>query len=190
MNNRRITLTLGAAGAGLLAAAFFHTAVAFADSMFYPIGPEEHEILWKFLPNLEISSGTQEFGVLDAGIVGDPTVGTIDAKVINTDFFGVTNSEDVVTSDLTGTTGVATVGSFYDTTIFGDTGYENVFTDITTIGGTAPSIIDTFDTPYGDFTIPLVVDGATTATSASADGLGTSAADLLASIAADLGSLF
>jgi hypothetical protein len=184
VNHRRITLTLGAAGGGLLAAAFFHTAVAFADPEFYPIGPEAPEITWKFLPNLEISTGTQEFGV------GDPTVGTVDAEVINSDFFGVTISGYVITADLTGGMGDPIIGSTYDTTVFGDTGYENVFTDIATVGGTV-SIIDTFDTPYGDFTIPLLVfDGATSAATASTDGLGTSAADSLAGIAASLGSLF
>ena len=41
MNSRRITLTLGAAGGGLLAAAFLQTAVAFADTTDFvsPVGP-------------------------------------------------------------------------------------------------------------------------------------------------------
>jgi hypothetical protein len=41
MNSSRITLTLGAAGGGLLAAAFLQTAVAFADTtgLVSPVGP-------------------------------------------------------------------------------------------------------------------------------------------------------
>jgi hypothetical protein len=197
----------GTAAGVLLAAAFLQTAVAFADTDVFslvPVGPETVEATYDFLPGvLEISSGTQEFDLDDPSIAGDPTVGTVDADVINTDFLGVTNSEFVVTSDLTDTTGEPAVGSVYDTTIFGDTGYHNVFTEVLTVGATVPSVTDTFDTPYGDYTARVALHllsfywhdnaalfASTAATTATTDGLGTSSADGLASIVADLGSVF
>ncbi len=107
----------------------------------------------------DISTGTQEFDVIETSITGDPTVGTFDASVIDTDILGVTNSEYGVTSDLTGTTGDPTVGSLYDTLTFDNSGYSIVLTDIpsTTAGG-APDITGAVDTPHGDYTLPPVVD--------------------------------
>jgi hypothetical protein len=196
MKSRRITL-----GAALLAAAFLQAAVASADptdvSSWVAAGPEAVTATDVVLPDLfEISTGTQVFDVDDPGIAGDPTVGTVDAEVTSTDILGVSNSEDVVASDLTGTTGDPTVGSVYDTTTFGDTGYANVFTDVMTVGATAPSVSDTIDTPYGDYTMPLALhllgfywhdDAALIATT---DALGTSTSSGLAGIAAELGSVF
>jgi hypothetical protein len=199
---------LGTAAGAFLAAAFLQTAVAFADPTdgfsWVPVEPETVEATYNFLPGaLSISTGTQEFDLDDPGIAGDPTVGTVETDVTNTYILGVTNSEFVVTSDLTGTTGDPTVGSVYDTTNFGDTGYENVFTDVMTVGATAPSVTDTFESPYGDYTVAVALhllnfywhdDAALFATAAATtttpDGLGTSAADGLASIVADLGSVF
>jgi hypothetical protein len=199
---------VGTAAGAFLAAAFLQTAVAFADPTdvfsWVPVDPETVEATYNFLPGaLWISTGTQEFDLDDPGIAGDPTVGTVETDVTNTYILGVTNSEFVVSSDLTGTTGDPTVGSVYDTTIFGDTGYENVFTDVMTVGATAPSVTDTFETPYGDYTVAVALhllnfywhdDAALFATAAATtttpDGLGTSAADGLASIVADLGSVF
>jgi hypothetical protein len=200
---------LGTVAGALLAVAFLQTAVAFADPAdafsLVPVDPETVEATYNFLPGvLWISTGTQEFDLDDPSIAGDPTVGTVETDVTNTYILGVTNSEVIVTSDLTGTTGDPAVGSVYDTTIFGDTGYENVFTDVMTVGATTPSVTDTFETPYGDYTVAVVAlhllsfywhdDAAlfatTAATTATTDGFGTSAADGLASTVADLGSAF
>ena len=120
MNSRRITVTLGAAGGGLLAAAFLQTAVAFADTTDFvsPVGPSPGPIeeVFNFEPTGsetdvsttdlplglgDISTGTQEFDVIETSLTGEPTVGTFDASVTDTDILGVTNVEDVVTSDLT-----------------------------------------------------------------------------------------
>jgi hypothetical protein len=136
----------------------------------------------------DISTGTQEFDVINNSIAGDPTVGTFDASVTDTDILGVTNVEDGVTSDLTGTTGDPTVGSLYDTLTFDNSGYSIVLTDIpsTTAGG-APDITGAVDTPHGDYTLPPVVDtflldvvgadGTTAATGTAADTVGTAAID-------------
>jgi hypothetical protein len=148
----------------------------------------------------DISTGTQEFDVIDTSLTGDPTVGTFDASVTDTDILGVTNVEDVVTSDLTASltasTGDPTVGSLYDTTTFDNSGYSIVLTDIpsTTAGG-APDITGAVDTPFGDYTLPPALDsiladilgavgavgadGATAATGAAADTVGTAAIDSL-----------
>jgi hypothetical protein len=95
------------------------------------------------LPFYETSTGTEDFDVIDTTLTGDPTVGTFDARVTDTDILGVTNVEDVVTSDLTGATGDPTVGSIYDTTTFDSSGFENIFTEIpsATAGGAPPSQI-------------------------------------------------
>jgi hypothetical protein len=125
MDNRRIGLSLGAAGGGLLAAAFLQTAVAFADTPdlsggggFHGGSPEPTDVFTfdatgsetgvtttDDLPFYETSTGTQDFDVTDTTLTGDPTVGTFDATMTDTDILGVTNVEDVVTSDLTGATG-------------------------------------------------------------------------------------
>ena len=215
MNSRRITVTLGAAGGGLLAAAFLQTAVAFADTTDFvsPVGPSPGPIeeVFNFEPTGsetdvsttdlplglgDISTGTQEFDVIDTSLTGNPTVGTFDASVTDTDILGVTNVEDVVTSDLTASTGDPTVGSVYDTLTFDDSGYSIVLTDIpsTTAGGT-PDITGAFDTPHGDYTLPPVVDtllldivgaasgdGLTAGGGVTADGVGTAAIDGLTGV--------
>ena len=210
MNSRRITLTLGAAGGGLLAATFLRTAVAFADTTDFvsPVGPSPGPIgeVFNFEPTGsetdvsttdlplglgDISTGTQEFDVIETSLTGDPTVGTFDASVTDTDILGVTNVEDVVTSDLTGSTGDPTVGSVYDTLTFDNSGDSIVLTDIpsTTAGG-APDITGAVDTPHGDYTLPPVVDtllldivgaasgdGLTAGGGVTADTVGTAAID-------------
>jgi hypothetical protein len=139
----------------------------------------------------DISTGTQEFDVIETSLTGDPTVGTFDASVTDTDILGVTNAENVVTSDLTASTGDPTVGSVYDTLTFDNSGYSIVLTDIpsTTAGG-APDITGAFDTPHGDYTLPPVVDtllldivgaasgdGLTAGGGVTADTVGTAAID-------------
>jgi hypothetical protein len=178
MNSRRITLTLGAAGGGLLAAAFL-PAIAFAltitggggtitpgadDNFVYtPLGPETGVTTTGYLPYFGTSTGTEEFYVTDTSLTGDPTVGYADATVYDTDFFGLTNSDAVFTTDLTGpadvtgTTGDPEPGSFIDTYTFGG-GYSNVLTDITAVGGQTYDS-DVFYTPSGvDYTLPSFLD--------------------------------
>jgi hypothetical protein len=171
MNSSRITLTLGAAGGGLLAAAFLQTAVAFADTTglvspsptdvfnFEPTGSQTVTSSTDDLPFYETSTGTQDFDVIDSSITGDPTVGSFDATVTDTDILGVTNVEEVVTSDLTGTTGDPTVGSVYDTLTFDDSGYSIVLTDIPSTTAGQALWISTLglDTPFGDYTLPSPV---------------------------------
>lgn len=206
MSSRRITLTLGAAGGGLLAAAFL-PAIAFAltiinppppttitpgadDHFVYtPLGPETGVTTTGDLPYFGTSTGTEEFYVTDTSLTGEPTVGYADATVTDTDFFGLTNSDAVFTTDLpgptdvTGTTGDPEPGSFIDTYTYGDTGDYNVLTHITAVGGQTYDS-DVFYTPSGDYTLPawldtLLVDildpGA--ASGAAADSVGTSAVD-------------
>jgi hypothetical protein len=209
---KMLTITLGAAGGGLLAAAFLQTAVAFADTTDFvsPVGPSPGpgpiEGVFNFEPTGsetdvsttdlslglgDISTGTQEFDVIETSLTGDPTVGTFDASVTDTDILGVTNTEDQVTSDLTGTTGDPTVGSVYDTLTFDNSGDSIVLTDIpsTTAGG-APDITGALDTPHGDYTLPPAVDtllldfvgaasadGLTAGGGVTADTVGTAAID-------------
>ena len=148
----------------------------------------------------DISTGTQEFDVINTSLTGDPTVGTFDASVTDTDILGVTNVEDVVTSDLTASltasTGDPTVGSLYDTITFDNSGYSIILTDIpsTTAGG-APDITGAIDTPHGDYTLPPVVDtflldivgaasgdGLTAGGGVTADTVGTAAIDGLTGV--------
>jgi hypothetical protein len=143
----------------------------------------------------DISTGTQEFDVIETSLTGDPTVGTFDASLTDTDILGVTNVEDVVTSDLTASltasTGDPIVGSVYDTLTFDSSGYSIVLTDIpsATAGG-APDITGAVDTPHGDYTLPPAVDtllldivgaasgdGLTAGGGATADSVGTAAID-------------
>src|ERR1700761_3418674 len=139
----------------------------------------------------DISTGTQDFDVIDTSLTGNPTVGTFDASVTDTDILGVTNVEDVVTSDLTASTGDPAVGSLYDTLTFDNSGYSIVLTDIpsTTAGG-APDVTGAIDTPHGDYTLPPVVgpcpldlagaaggDGPPAGAGLSADSVGTAAID-------------
>jgi hypothetical protein len=168
MNTRRITLALGAAGGGLLAAAFLPMAVAFADNFDYT---QETG----YTPTTEYTAGDpplyqsvlgyDRFDWVDEthSTTNNPdVVGTFNADTYYTSTsWGWSNSELLVDDAQGGPTGTAPeVGSVIDTTNFGS-GFENVYTDLVGAGTNGANLItDVFDTPFGDFTIPTTFDAA------------------------------
>jgi hypothetical protein len=166
MNPRRIALTLGATGGGLLAAAFLPMAAAFADDYDYIQDPN-------YTPVAEYTDGTppldqhvlgyDKFDWVDEtqSTAGNPdVVGTFNADTNQlTTAMGFSNEELLVDSaGLSGTH--PEVGSVFDVANFGG-GFENIYSDLVGAGtGGANLITDVFDTPFGDFTIPTMFDAA------------------------------
>jgi hypothetical protein len=98
--------------------------------------------------------GTQNFDYTNS----DGLTGQFTADVTNTlDMFNDSTETVLVTS---GTDPDAPVGSVFETVTFGDTGLENVYTDIVSATGGADTITDTLVTPLGDFTLPNTFDAA------------------------------
>ena len=88
------------------------------------------------------------------------TVRTFDADVTTTlDGFGDSTETVLVTKELTGAD-APTVGSTFETVTWGDTGYENIYSDIASTAAGGDMISDTLVTPFGDFSIPLALDAA------------------------------
>ena len=86
--------------------------------------------------------------------------GSFDADVTSTlDGFGDSTETVLVTKDLTGAD-APTVGSTFETVTWGDTGYENIYSDIASTAAGGDVISDTLVTPFGDFSIPLALDAA------------------------------
>jgi hypothetical protein len=86
--------------------------------------------------------------------------GSFDADVTNTsDAFGDSTETVLVTKDLTGAD-APPVGSTFETVTWGDTGYENIYSDIASTSAGGDVISDTLVTPFGDFSIPLALDAA------------------------------
>ena len=172
MHRRRLTRALGAAAGGLLGAAFLPAAAAFADDYDIVPDPNSTEVvtgyygLYTALPALDGSAlGYQTFDVDDTTF--GTVVGTFDADESTTSgvFFRGTNDEILVTSDVSGTTGtgagdVPPVGSVLDTFTFGDTGFGNIYSTLTSTTSGVDTISDTFVTPFGDYTTPIVFDAA------------------------------
>jgi hypothetical protein len=175
---RRIVRTLGAAAGGLLGATFFPVAAAFADDYQIQPDPSSTETLTgvygleNTAPPAESGSiqGYQEFEVLDT--TTKQVVGTFYADESNSvDIAGDTNSEVLVTSDLTGTVGTAAgdtpaVGSVIDSYTYagGDSGY--VYSDlVSTTPGGANVISDTDVSSSGDSAVPITFDAAWAETS-------------------------
>jgi hypothetical protein len=157
MMNRRITLTVGATAAALLAAAFLSAAVAFADDTFtlVPDGPEVITSASGYAPFYQDTVGT---AVFDAN-QGNPfvTLGEFNAEVNTvTTSWGYENQEIVDTGGQLGGLTVPT-GSIFDFTNFGG-GFENEYSDIVGTMGAPNTITDTFITPFGDFNIPTMFD--------------------------------
>lgn len=164
----RITLSLGAAGGGLLAAAFLPMAVAFADEF-------DYTQVTSYTPVTEYTAGIpplyqsvigyDRFDWVDQtqSTPGSPdVVGAFNADTYNTSTsWGWTNSELLVDGAQGGPTGAAPeIGSVIDTTNFGG-GFENIYTDLVGAGaGGANLITDVFNTPFGDFAIPTTFDAA------------------------------
>lgn len=181
MNRRCITRTVGAVAGGLLGAAFLPTAIACADDYTIIPDPGSTEVITGLYglqtapPAVEGSvQGYQTFEITGTG-------GTFGADESNaTDMFGNVNEELLVTST-SGAVGTAAgdvppVGSVFDYSSFGDSGYANVYSDLasTTPGGDV--ITDTLVTPFGDINIPVTLDAAAGLPTALADApLGTTA---------------
>jgi hypothetical protein len=159
MNHRGITLTLGAAAGGLLAAAFLPVAVAFADDfVFNPNSQPDVAGVTGYPPFDQDILAAQDFSVHD--ITTNMDVGTFaaDTNALSTPF-GFNNEEILVTGDQTGVDTPPT-GSVFDTANFGN-GFENIYADTLGTGmGGANTITDTFVTPFGDFNIPIDFDAA------------------------------
>ncbi|HTZ14439.1 MAG TPA: hypothetical protein VMC78_12620, partial [Mycobacterium sp.] len=163
---------MGAAAGGLLSAALLPAAAAFADDYDIVPDPSSTEVvtgyygLYTALPALDGSAeGYQTFDVDDTTL--GTVVGTFDADVSTTSgiFFRGTTAEILVTADVSGTTGTAAgdvppVGSVLDTFMFGDTGFGDVYSALTSTTSGVDTISDTFVTPFGDFTTPLAFDAA------------------------------
>jgi hypothetical protein len=172
MHRPRLTRALGAAAGGLLGAAFLPAAAAFADDYAIVPDPNSTEVvtgyygLYTALPALDGSAlGYQTFDVDDTTL--GTVVGSFDADEATTSgvFFRGTSEEILVTSDVSGTTGTAAgdvppVGSVLDTFMFGDTGFGDVYSALTSPTSGVDTISDTFVTPFGDFTTPLAFDAA------------------------------
>jgi hypothetical protein len=172
MHLPRLTRGLGAAAGGLLGTAFLPAAAAFADDYAIVPDPSSTEVvtgyygLYTALPALDGSAlGYQTFDVDDTTL--GTVVGSFEADESTTSgiFFGGTNQEILVTSDLSGTTGtgagdVPPVGSVLDTFTFHDGVFENIYSDLASPTAGGDVISDTFVTPFGDFTTPLEFDAA------------------------------
>ena len=122
------------------------------------------------VPPLDVAiQGTQQFDVDNS--VGT-VVGTFGADVSTASDSGATDAAIRVTSDGSGTTGTAAgdvppVGSVFDTQIFGDSGFENIYSDITSTTPGGDVISDSWVTPFGDFNIPDTFDAAAVPTTES-----------------------
>jgi hypothetical protein len=163
---RRVARTLGAAAGGLLGSAFLPTAAAFADSYEIIPVPGSTETLTgvygleNTAPPAESGSiqGYQEFEVLDT--TTNQVTGTFDADESNSsDISGDTNTELLVTQDLTGPIGTAAgdapaVGSIIDTYNYTGDGLGYVYTDYPT--GTPTETLTTLG--YGDFPFTSTYD--------------------------------
>jgi hypothetical protein len=155
--NRRLTLTIGGAAGGLLAAAFLPLAVAVADNSYTldPQGPEVITQVSGLAPFYQETIGTNVFGADQ----GNPitTLGTFNADVTTvTTSWGFENQEIVDTGGQLGGLTVPT-GSFFDFTNFGG-GFENEYSDIIGTLGAPNTITDVFITPFGNFDIPTTFD--------------------------------
>ena len=155
MNTRRITLALGAAAGGLLAAAYLPMAVANADisDVSAPITPSPDVFGFEAIPGspedvLTVSGlppldqqveGYQTFDYFSPANATDP-IGTVNTDVSTlTTPFGFDNTEYLVTgaSDASKaqelvaspTDGLPTTGSVYDIANFGD-GFSNDYSDV------------------------------------------------------------
>lgn len=166
MVRRRIAHSLGAAGGGLLIAAFLPTAVAFADSYEIIPDPSSSEVITGFFgepttPPAVAGSiqGQQVFEVYDT--TTGQTVGTFDAdESTQPSLYGAANELLLVTKDLTGTAGttagdIPPVGSVIDTANYGG-GYETIYSDFALPGGDV--ITDSWTNPFGGGSIPSTYD--------------------------------
>jgi hypothetical protein len=166
MNRRRITRALGVAAGGLLGSAFLPMAVAVADDYEIIPVPSSTETLTgvygleNTAPPAESGSiqGTQKFEVYDT--TTQQQVGTFDADESNSiDINGDTNTELLVTHDLSGTPGTAAgdvpaAGSVFDTYTYAGGEFGYVYSDLPST--TPTETVTTAD--YGDFPFSSTYD--------------------------------
>jgi hypothetical protein len=154
--HRSTTLALG----GVLTAGDFATAVANADDYIYFSGADVDPVVSEegFPPFYEEVAGPQLYNVADA--TTQTPIGTFEANTYDAYILGLTNTQFVVTADLTGTN-EPSVGSAFDDLTFGtssSSAITNVYSDV--VGASGNTITDALDTPWGDFNIPTTFDAA------------------------------
>ena len=127
-----------------------------------PASTEQYEGI-NGVPPLDVAiQGEQQFEVEQTAL--GSVAGKFDADVSTaSDSSGDINEAILVTSDASGTAGNVTgdvppVGSVFDTLTYGDSGFENIYTDLASTTAGADTITDTLVTPFGDFTIPTSLD--------------------------------
>src|SRR5689334_3801147 len=154
----RISLTIGAAAAGLLAAAFLPMAVAFADDHYSIVSNDDTPVITSetgWAPFFQEVKGTDVF----AANQGNPFHplgefnGQFDTVTTNT---GFVNELILDTGGQAGGLSVPT-GSVFDFTNFGG-GFSNEYADIAGTMGSPNTITDILTTPFGDFNIPTTFD--------------------------------
>lgn len=173
MNPRRITLAVGTAAGGLLAAAFLPIAVAFADNFAFQPDPNTPETALDgggipfFYDDV---GGLKLWDVVDTSqltATGTPeVVGSFETLQDHwATWFGTSNLQIFVTSDVPDSMGNIsaqdpTVNSVFDWTYF-DSGHDfyNFYSDIAGTGGAANTVTDTLVTPFGDIDLTPIVGG-------------------------------
>jgi hypothetical protein len=205
--NRRIPFAAGAAGAGLLAAAFLQAAVAAADSSddaadissnaftidgttFDPgsDGYNGIDSLFTNAPLLDIGT-TKPLGIIDLGSQDltaydseGSELGTVTTSVNDANILGIDAAQFTVSSvdpaDGVDSDDLPAEGTIYSITNIGF-GFENIYEAVPNDDGDgAASISDTFVTPFGNFDIPTEFDAISQLDPGDAfDGLDTSGSD-------------
>jgi hypothetical protein len=181
MNIRHITLTVGAAAGGMLAAAFLSTGAASADTPSDPFGltPQDDANLsaaYGLPPLYEAAYGTQTFDfdsnniadfltnsdlVPDGVDLSDVKADDITLGVENTKFFdgALQNQEIVLPSNFDlGDDFTLQQGSVFDVANFGG-GFGDVYVDLVGQGDAPNQIYDELITPFGNFDISPLVQG-------------------------------
>jgi hypothetical protein len=155
INQRRVTLTVGAVAGGLLAAAFLPMAVAFADD--FDVTPETGTFVPTqvegYPPLDNVVTGTEQWTPYD--LTSQLPLGvTINGVDTDTTIGSFTNDDFLETQPLTLVNGANSVVFSTDTQIdlanFGG-GFENEWIDISS--GPDAGTADLLITPFGD--IPL-----------------------------------
>jgi hypothetical protein len=109
-------------------------------------------------------TGINGLAPADVGVQGTQSF-DVDGNATDTFTADVTNTLDIF-DDSTESLMVTSssdpdipVGSVFETVTWGDTGFENIYSDIASASG-ADVVTDTVVTPFGDFTIPSALDAA------------------------------
>jgi hypothetical protein len=116
------------------------------------------------LPPFDVA--VQGYQLFDVDNISGDVVGTFDADETTTSHtFGIHTQALLVTSDGTATPGtgagdVPPVGSVFDISSYGDSGFETVYSDLASTTPGADVISETLVTPFGDFAMPTTFDAA------------------------------